>query len=555
MRRAALALAPVAVVLGALQYAWDGTVGLWLANGAWTAAAAFAVLGAAVGRANAPADGRRAWDYLLWATGAWLAGQLLWNVASVPGARADALHVADAAWLGFAALAAAGLYRLAPAGGRIRTLAGLDLAALVAAVVALSASFLWERADASQLDDVSMAIAVAYPIAYVGLAAVAVQALLGALLALRSRALLLVIGGIVLQSVGFAAWAPAVLAQSYVAGSTWMDATWVAGMLMIGAGGLAVGARDALPESTAADLRWRTPLPWLGLGLLLAAQGYSAVSDRPLGARLVLIGGIAVVGLLLALRSVVFVSLYGHLLRRAETANAALERRNAELQAFAYSASHDLRAPLVSIEGFVSSLERRAGDTLDERSRVYLERIRVNAHSLQRLIRDLLQYARYGADGSLDAVVDAHSLAERVVGELGERAAPDGHRVELVTRLPPLRAHPVGFAQALTNLVENALAHGANERPARVAVGAAQANGCVEVWVEDDGPGVPPEEREHLFDLFSRGRTGRERSPGGTGMGLALVKKIAESSGGSVRYESPPEGGARFVLSFPKGAR
>ena len=140
-----------------------------------------------------------------------------------------------------------------------------------------------------------------------------------------------------------------------------------------------------------------------------------------------------------------------------------LRQRNAELDAFAYSASHDLRAPLVSIEGFAASLQRCYGDALDERGREYVVRIRANAVALQRLVHEMLDYARVGADEKL-APVDAHQLASEVVATMNARGE---QRVELVAALPPLRAHPVRFRQALTNLVENALAPGRLRHRAR----------------------------------------------------------------------------------------
>ena len=230
-----------------------------------------------------------------------------------------------------------------------------------------------------------------------------------------------------------------------------------------------------------------------------------------------------------------------------------LERTNGELEAFAYTASHDLKGPLVSIEGFASSLERRAGAALDERSRMYVERIRANAGALQRLIQDLFEFARVGAQTETPAVVDADALAHEVVAAFEERAAATGARVDLVSAVPALRAHPVRFKQALSNLIENALAHAGGGDRVRIAIAAAGRNGHVEIAVQDNGAGVPEAEREKMFDLFTRGRGAASTSPEGTGMGLALVKKIMESSGGSVRYEQVATGGARFLLTFPKG--
>lgn len=245
----------------------------------------------------------------------------------------------------------------------------------------------------------------------------------------------------------------------------------------------------------------------------------------------------------------IYVSLRDDTVRHA--AALVLERTNRELEAFAYTTSHDLRAPLISIDGFAASLERRYGDVLDERGRDYVRRIRSNALALQTLISDLLEFARVSRE--IPMTIDADRLAREVVHAISRRVSGTETTVELDGELPTLVAHPDRFKQALTNLVENALVHAAGGGPVCVRVSAQARERFVDVAVEDDGGGVALAEQDKIFELFVRGRASSASAPGGTGVGLALAKSIAEASGGSARYEDAPGGGARFVLTFPQG--
>jgi two-component system sensor histidine kinase BaeS len=194
-------------------------------------------------------------------------------------------------------------------------------------------------------------------------------------------------------------------------------------------------------------------------------------------------------------------------------------------------------------------LDRSLGGSLGEQERYYLQRIHANAAGLQELIADLFAFARSGGDERDAQPIDATALATELVAEWRDRADAKGMHLELDGPLPAVRAHPVRLKQALTNLVDNALRYGDGD----VRVSGRTTAEAAEILVEDGGTGVPVEERERMFDVFARGESARESSPDGTGLGLALVKRIVEANGGDVRYEQ--SGGARFVLSFPKATR
>jgi signal transduction histidine kinase len=165
---------------------------------------------------------------------------------------------------------------------------------------------------------------------------------------------------------------------------------------------------------------------------------------------------------------------------------------------------------------------------------------------MQQLITDLFAFARSGSDERDAAAIDTTAIARELVEEWRDRADAAGMPLRLDGPLPRVRAHPARLKQALTNLIDNAIRYGGGH----IRVSGSQYDGVAEIMVEDGGTGVADEDRGQMFDLFARGNRTRESVPEGTGLGLALVKRIVEASGGDVRYEHVP--GARFVLSFPK---
>jgi signal transduction histidine kinase len=533
-------LAACSVITTAVQY-FAGDQRTWVANVACTAAGVFAVGGTFASRKTS-----RTWTFLLAACSFWLAGMLMWDLASIFEATQPFPSPIDVMWLAFPILAAIGLHRLAQAIPSMRRLARLDAFAVSAGVLTITFALIHASVEASTLPALGKAFAVAYPAAYIALVAVLTEAYFGARGAFRHPALVLVLFGVASQAVAFSAWAPDLLAQNYVQGTTIADALWPLGLLAIGAGGFLATVRPKLRQHHGDERQFRGILANCSLLALLGVLTVLVVLDRPRIELLILIGGLAIVGMLLFIRARLMLAERSRLLQDARVANDALLRINQELDAFAYTASHDLKAPLVSIDGLTASLERRLANDLDDRGRLYLSRIRANVSTLQRLIQDVLDYAWTGtteAPATLDPLPIARELVEQVSGLARERGAT----VELVSPIPVLKAHPVRFKQALGNLIENAVRHAGNGRAVRVRVSGNADGNYARIVVEDDGVGVDPSTQPKMFDLFHKGPSGE------SGVGLALVKRIAESSGGAVRYEPVSGGGSRFVLDFPKG--
>jgi PAS domain S-box-containing protein len=231
-------------------------------------------------------------------------------------------------------------------------------------------------------------------------------------------------------------------------------------------------------------------------------------------------------------------------------ANRELERTNAELETLVYSASHDLKSPMVSLLGYLEYLKLDYGELLGQEGNRYLARMADSTLYMQRLIHDLIDLSRVGRVPSAAVDVDLDELVRGIVDE-----AAAGHpAVQFrVGRLPVVVGDPVGFRQLFTNLVENAVRHGG--RPdLRVTVdGRSRPGGGLELSVRDDGRGVPSEHRERVFGVFER--LEGPSSGGGTGMGLAICRKIVELLGGSIAIHGSHGTDVRIVLPVGVPAR
>ena len=235
---------------------------------------------------------------------------------------------------------------------------------------------------------------------------------------------------------------------------------------------------------------------------------------------------------------------------RARTAE--LEERNDELEAFGYSISHDLRAPLRAMQGFSQALLEDCGDRLDAMGREYAERIVAGAKRMDELIRDLLAYSRVSrAELKLLRVPltpVAHSALAELSGALRARHAS----VHLDEALPAVMGHPATLSQVLTNLLGNGLKFVPPERTPELRVHAERHNGLVRLWVEDNGIGIAPEHQGRIFRVFERLHSNDDYP--GTGIGLAIVRKAVERMGGQVGVESNPGHGSRFWVELQPAA-
>lgn len=236
-------------------------------------------------------------------------------------------------------------------------------------------------------------------------------------------------------------------------------------------------------------------------------------------------------------------------LEALEARQRELEARNRELDQFAFVVSHDLRAPLRSIAAYAGWLEQDLEGKLEGETLEYLERLRGRVDHLEAMIQGILQLSRAGRSGTPPEEVDVGALVGEVVELLGP---PAEVRIEIDPGMPTIVTERLQLEQVFLNLVGNALKY-AGGPGARVRVSARDAGDLVEFSVADDGPGVPARLQDRLWTIFFTGRPDDEA--GATGIGLAIVKKLVENHGGSVRLESEPGAGATFSFLWPRAPR
>lgn len=218
----------------------------------------------------------------------------------------------------------------------------------------------------------------------------------------------------------------------------------------------------------------------------------------------------------------------------------AAEAANDDLETLLHSVSHDLRSPLISVLGYLDVLRQEHGAQLTGAGPHYLERISVNAVYMQHLIADLLELSRIGRNEDPTTPLELQQVARQVV-EAASLGAPAAS-LQVVGTLPPVLMGDVRARQLLTNLVDNAITHSGRD-DVQVTVSASDApDGGLLLHVCDDGVGVPAEYRERVLRVFER--LGPPGSGSGTGMGLAICKRICEQVGGTLTLGGPPRGAA-----------
>jgi PAS domain S-box-containing protein len=214
---------------------------------------------------------------------------------------------------------------------------------------------------------------------------------------------------------------------------------------------------------------------------------------------------------------------------------ADLEAKNRELESFVYTISHDLKAPLVSLNGFSSVLQKEYESQLGEEGRHYLERIQANVVHMEALITSLLDLSRIGrVVGSIEEI-DVGQLLREIRDRLAVRLKEAGAEFVVQEPLPTVRADRGRIYQVFANLIENAVKFRSAERALCIEVGCRQESGFYRFHVADNGIGIAPQYHEQIFTSFRKLHQEIE----GVGIGLALVKKIVEHHGGRAWVESP----------------
>ena len=227
---------------------------------------------------------------------------------------------------------------------------------------------------------------------------------------------------------------------------------------------------------------------------------------------------------------------------------ADLERSNKELQQFAYVASHDLQEPLRTVASYVDLLAMKYKGKLDEKADKYISYAVEGASRMATLINDLLAYSRVGTHGKAFTDVAMAEVVAKATANL-KSAIRQSQAVITQDDLPVVKGDETQLGQLLQNLLANAVKFRRKDAPPRIHVSAGRSGADWGFGVQDNGIGIEPQFRERIFAIFQRLHTREEYA--GTGVGLAISKRIVERHGGRIWVESKPGEGSRFYFTLP----
>ena len=224
-----------------------------------------------------------------------------------------------------------------------------------------------------------------------------------------------------------------------------------------------------------------------------------------------------------------------------------LERVRQEMRAFSYSVSHDLRAPLRAIEGFTRILSEDYSQSLDDEGRKFLDHVLQNAQIMGSLIEGLLSYHRLNERPMSKSKVDMTQLTNELVAALPKPETPPSIRIG---KLPTISADPALIRIAWEHLIANALKFSKRAATPSIEIGADDRDGQHILWVKDNGIGFDMQYANKLFQMFQKLQKDPEYD--GHGVGLALVRRVAEKHDGRAWAEAKPDQGATFYLALPR---
>jgi len=226
-----------------------------------------------------------------------------------------------------------------------------------------------------------------------------------------------------------------------------------------------------------------------------------------------------------------------------------LAQSNAELEQFAYVASHDLRQPLRQVSSYVSLLQRRYGDRLDDTAREFIAFAHDGAVRMDRLIVDLLEYSRIGHNTKAVEPVDLSQVVAEASVNLSASLAEANGTLDITSPLPTIRGDFTDLVRLFQNLIGNAIKYRAPDRPPIITVSAVSTATEHNISISDNGIGIESEYFETIFRIFQRLHTPDKYE--GTGIGLAICKKVVEQHQGRIWVDSAPKQGTTFTIALP----
>lgn len=228
---------------------------------------------------------------------------------------------------------------------------------------------------------------------------------------------------------------------------------------------------------------------------------------------------------------------------------ARLEQTNDELEKFAHIVSHDLKEPLRTMASFAGLLAQKYKEGLDEKARSYIGQMQTAAQRMQNLINDLLDYAKLNQNVARRELVDTQSETENVITQLHKSIEEHKARISL-SALPKIHTNAARFSSVMQNLLSNAIKYGKADVPPVITISGIDQDAFWRFEVVDNGIGIPSDATSIIFEPFRRLHSAKEYE--GTGIGLALCKRMVESLGGQIGVESQEGIGSRFFFTLPK---
>jgi signal transduction histidine kinase len=226
-----------------------------------------------------------------------------------------------------------------------------------------------------------------------------------------------------------------------------------------------------------------------------------------------------------------------------------VKARTQELESFVYTVSHDLKSPVVSMQGMASLFLQDHGDKVDQKGRYYLERIVSNAHFMEDLINGLLILSRVGRKQETPERMDVREVLQGILDRERDRLVQRNIRVVIQAPLPEFVFDRIRLTQVFENLITNAAKFMGDQPSPEIEIGGSEGEGWVEFYVKDNGIGIDPAYHEKVFGIFQRLK---EVEVEGTGVGLAIVKKIVDLAGGKIGLESEKGKGTTFRFRLPR---
>lgn len=269
------------------------------------------------------------------------------------------------------------------------------------------------------------------------------------------------------------------------------------------------------------------------------AQG----SNQPL---IILFGGIIIDVMIFSLFSLL-ARANRQALHYADMANIELQSKNSELEQYVYTASHDLKSPLFSIQGFANLLREELDEGETENLGAYADCIITSTERMRINIEVLLELSRIGRSDEDYTPVSCQSLIEDTINDLNDQIEHAKARIQTHGEIPMINADVVRLRQVFENLIVNAIKYARKDTPLVLDIEFTNLGNRVRIDFNDNGPGVPEQYRERIFELFQRLETEIQ----GTGVGLSIVRRVVEIHGGKVWIEGNPQGGARFCIELP----